>query len=229
MSIPRLIHFCWLSGDKKPDKVNACLQSWAHHMPDYDVAIWDQESFDINSVPYVKEACEARRWAFACDYIRLWALYHHGGIYLDADVYIHKPLDPFLDHRLFSSVEFHTRMFYESFKKEDNLNDTEGMGIEAAVIGAEAGHPFIKACLDHYEGLHFVDTMEFIDTVMLPRIMTHIAVEKFGYRYDPAYQELREGIVLYPPDVLSRLGPDSLIKYASHLCLHTWYPAEGEK
>lgn len=205
------------------------MQSWVDHMPEYEMAIWDQESFDVQSVPYVKEACETRRWAFACDYIRLWALYHHGGIYLDADVFVHKPLEPFLNHRVFSSVEFHTRMFYESLKKSGNLTDTEGMGIEAAVIGAEAGHPFIKACLDYYEGRHFINTIEYMESMLLPRIMTVVAIEKFGYRYDPAYQELRDGIILYPPDVFSRPGPDSLIKYASHLCLHSWHPSQEGK
>lgn len=222
MSIPKLIHFCWLSGEERPLKVEQCLASWQRHLADYEIAIWDQESFDIESVPYVREACAARRWAFAADYIRLWALYHYGGIYLDSDVYVHQSLDPFLNHRCFSSKEFHTRMFYDSLKRETDLNDTEGLGIEAAVIGAEAGHPFIKTCLDYYEGLHFIDDMNYIGTVMLPRIMTHIAVERFGYRYDPVYQVLEEGIVLYPPDVLSRPGPDSLIKYASHLCFQSW-------
>lgn len=222
MSIPKLIHFCWLSGEERPLKVEQCLASWQRHLADYEIAIWDQESFDVGSVPFVEEACAAKRWAFAADYIRLWALYHYGGIYLDSDVYVHQSLDPFLNHRCFSSKEFHTRMFYDSLKRESKLNDTEGLGIEAAVIGAEAGHPFIKACLDHYDGLHFADTPEFVATVMLPRIMTQVAVERFGYRYDPVYQELAEGIVLYPPDVLSRPGPDSLIKYASHLCFQSW-------
>lgn len=224
MPIPKLVHFCWLSGQKHPQKVDYCIESWQRNLPDYEIAIWDQESFDIRSAPYVKQACEAQRWAFACDYIRLWALYHHGGIYLDADVYLHKSLDPFLEHRVFSSVEFHTRMFYDDVKRKEALIDMAGMGIEAAVIGAEVGHPFIKACLDHYENLNFTDTLDYMDTVMLPRIMTLIAVERFGYRFDPVYQELSEGIILYPPDVFSRPGPDSLIKYASHLCMHSWHP-----
>ena len=222
MPIPKLIHFCWLSGEERPFKVEQCLASWQRHLEDYEVAVWDQESFDSGSVPYVAEACAARRWAFAADYIRLWALYHYGGIYLDSDVYVHKPLDPFLEHRVFSAIEFHTQMFYDDLKQKDILDDMAGMGIEAAVIGAEVEHPFIKACLDHYDGLHFTDTPEFMAAVMLPRIMTQVAVERFGYRYDPVYQELAEGIVLYPPDVFSRPGPDSLIKYASHLCFQSW-------
>ena len=229
MSIPKLIHFCWLSGEERPLKVEQCIASWKRHLVDYEIAIWDRESFDVESVPYVREACAARRWAFAADYIRLWALYHYGGIYLDSDVFVHRSLDPFLEHRCFSSKEFHTRMFYDSLKRETDLNDTEGLGIEAAVIGAEAGHPFIKACLDHYEGLHFCDDRDYIGTVMLPRIMTHIAFDRFGYRYDPVYQVLEEGIVLYPPDVLSRPGPDSLIKYASHLCFQSWRADWEEK
>lgn len=226
MSIPRLVHLCWLSGEPWPERVKECIEIWPYSLKGYEFVLWDQESFDIQSVPYVRQACEAKRWAFASDYIRLYALYHHGGIYLDSDVFVHQSFDCFLEHRLFSSVEFHTGMFYNSLKKERNLNDTEGLGIEAAVIGAEPGHPFIKACLDFYQGMEFKDTLEFMDSVMLPRIMTHIAYARFGYKYDPVYQELNEGIVLYPPDVFSRPGPVSPIKYASHLCFHSWYPGE---
>lgn len=192
MPIPKLIHFCWLSGDERPLKVEQCLASWQRHLEDYEIAIWDHESFDIGSVPFVEEACVANRWAYAADYIRLWALYHYGGIYLDSDVYVHQSLDPFLKHRVFSSVEFHTQMFYDDLKRKDKLDDMAGMGIEAAVIGAEAGHPFIKACLDRYKGLHFSDRPGFMADVMLPRIMTGVAVERFGYRFDPVYQELKE-------------------------------------
>lgn len=62
MPIPRLIHFCWLSGEERPLKVEQCLASWQRHLVNYEITIWDQESFDIGSVPFVEEACAARRW-----------------------------------------------------------------------------------------------------------------------------------------------------------------------
>ncbi len=75
--IPRLIHFCWLSEEPKSQLILSCMQSWQKHLSDFEFAIWDTESFDIESVSYVKEACDTKKWAYACYYIRLYALYHH--------------------------------------------------------------------------------------------------------------------------------------------------------
>ena len=86
MSIPKIIHYCWLSGDPYPELVQFCMQSWKEKLPDYDFVLWDKSHFDIHSVPWVEQACSAKKWAFAADYIRLYALYNYGGIYLDSDV-----------------------------------------------------------------------------------------------------------------------------------------------
>ena len=67
----------------------------------------DAHNFDINAVPYVKEAFEARKWAFAADYIRMYALYTQGGIYLDSDVVLLKKFDDFLDNAF---LQEYTRM-----------------------------------------------------------------------------------------------------------------------
>lgn len=84
--IPRKIHFCWLSGDPLPPSIKKCMDTWKKVMPDYEWKLWNTENFDVNSIPYVKEAYEKRKWAFAADYIRVYALYTEGGIYLDSDV-----------------------------------------------------------------------------------------------------------------------------------------------
>ena len=82
--IPKIIHYCWLSNDPFPEKIQMCIDSWKKVMPDYELKLWDTHNFDIeNSTPYVKEAFANRKWAFVADYIRLYALYTEGGIYLD--------------------------------------------------------------------------------------------------------------------------------------------------
>ena len=57
-------------------------------MPDYEIIRWDRNKFSIESVPFVNEAYSVKKWAFASDYIRLYALYNEGGIYLDSDVLV---------------------------------------------------------------------------------------------------------------------------------------------
>ena len=84
------------------------MESWRKVMPDYTIKHWSLENFDLASAPlYVQEAVKAKKWAFAADYIRMYALYKEGGIYLDSDVKVLKSFDPFLHHRFFSSMEYH--------------------------------------------------------------------------------------------------------------------------
>ena len=64
------------------DQLLTCINSWKEIMPDYEIICWDTKKFDIESIPFVNEACSVKKWAFASDYIRLYALYTEGGIYL---------------------------------------------------------------------------------------------------------------------------------------------------
>ena len=105
--IPKIIHYCWLSDEPFPRKIQKCMDTWAKTHPDYEIKRWSTKNFDVNSAPYVKEAFEARKWAFAADYIRMYALYTEGGIYLDSDVVLLKKFDDFLDNSFFSSMEYH--------------------------------------------------------------------------------------------------------------------------
>ena len=150
--IPKIIHLCWLSGDPYPRKIQDCLDSWKKHLPSYEIILWDTKRFNIHEVPWVEQAFNTKKYAFAADYIRLYALYHHGGIYLDSDVEILKSLDNFLELPYFVGAE------------------TSGT-IEAAILGAEKGCDWIKCCLDYYEGRNFIREDGSYDIRMLPEIL----------------------------------------------------------
>ena len=95
MSIPKIIHYCWFGGKPKPKLAEKCLQSWRKFCPDYQIIEWNENNFDVNAAPlYVRQAYEAGRWAFVTDYVRLKAMLDMGGIYMDTDVEVIKPLDP---------------------------------------------------------------------------------------------------------------------------------------
>ena len=102
--IPKIIHYCWLSKDKKPDNVKKCIDSWHRYLPDYDFRLWDITSFDFDSIPFTKDALANKKWAFVSDYIRLYALYNFGGIYLDSDVQVWDSIDDLRDNRFFFGV-----------------------------------------------------------------------------------------------------------------------------
>jgi hypothetical protein len=163
--IPRKIHYCWLSGEPLPGNLEKCLSSWRSVLDDYEIVRWDAQRFDINSIPFVKEACSVKKWAFAADYIRLHALYEEGGIYLDADVYVRSRFYSFLSHDFFSAVEYHPSIV-KSQKTHTLLNvdgsrknttiAVPGIGVQAALMGSIKGHPFLKKAMDYYRDRSFV-------------------------------------------------------------------------
>ena len=125
--IPKVIHYCWLSGDPIPEKLQRCMDSWKKFLPDYEFVLWDLERFDIKTSQWVKEAFEARKYAFAADYIRLYAVYNYGGIYMDMDVEVVRPFDDLLASPYILGLE-------------------SEKGVEAGVFGAERYSLFWLTC-----------------------------------------------------------------------------------
>ena len=85
--IPKIIHYCWFGKGKYPRMMKKCIRSWKRNLPDYIIKCWNEDNFDIEAAPiYVRDAYKMRKFAFVSDYVRLYALYHEGGVYLDTDV-----------------------------------------------------------------------------------------------------------------------------------------------
>ena len=96
--IPKTIHYCWFGRNKKSPLIEMCIDSWKKYCPNYGIKEWNEDNFDINQCQFVKEAYATKKWAFVSDYARLYILKEHGGIYMDTDVEVIKPLDRFLVH-----------------------------------------------------------------------------------------------------------------------------------
>lgn len=159
--IPKIIHYCWLSGDEIPEKLQKCMKSWKEKLPDYEFMLWDKNRFDINSIQWTKQAYEAKKYAFAADYIRLYAVYTYGGIYMDMDVEVLKPFNNLLEGKYILGYE----------GKE---------GIEAGIFGAEKNADWVKSCLDYYNGKSFITKNGAYDIRPLPSIMYEIISK--GYK-----------------------------------------------
>ena len=96
--IPKVIHYCWFGGNPLPELEQRCLASWHQYMPDWEYKWWNEETFDISSAPlYVRQAYEARKFAFVSDYVRLWALEKFGGLYMDVDFMVYRPFDELMN------------------------------------------------------------------------------------------------------------------------------------
>lgn len=212
--IPKIIHWCWLGGGGYPPLVRKCIESWRKFMPDYEIICWDRDRFDINSVLFVKEACEQCKWAFAADYIRLYALYNYGGIYLDSDVLVLKSFDKFLNFGAFSAIEHCLS------------SNRFTCNIEAAIIGARAGHPWMKSCLDYYENRCFVNDDNTLNIKIIPEIIADIAEDEFGFKRQLIEQILREDIHVFTPAVFAHAYIETRTMnccHAIHLCEGGWY------
>lgn len=157
--IPKIIHYCWLSGDPFPAEIQRCIDSWHKYLPDYELRLWDTKRFDIESTLWTKQAFEHRKYAFAADYIRLYALYNYGGIYLDADVLVYKSFDDLLQLPYFIGC--------------DQIG-----AFEAAVIGAEKGCPWITDILEHYNDRPFIKGDGAMDMQELPITFHHELVAR---------------------------------------------------
>ena len=103
--IPKTIHYCWFGHGEMPQLAKDCIASWHRFMPDWNYKLWNEDNFDVNSTPYTKEAYEARKFAFVTDYVRLYALYTEGGVYMDTDVEALKPYDDLLNLTAFTGYE----------------------------------------------------------------------------------------------------------------------------
>lgn len=103
--IPKIIHYVWLGHGEKPPKFYACLESWKKFCPDWEIIEWNEDNFDINYNNFTKKSYELKQYAFTSDVIRLYALYTYGGVYLDTDVLMYKPIDEFLNDEAFTGFE----------------------------------------------------------------------------------------------------------------------------
>lgn len=216
-SIPKKIHLCWLSGDPYPETINRCIESWKSIMPDYEIILWNKDRFEEINNRFAKEAFENRKWAFAADYIRLYALYNYGGIYLDSDVRVFKKFDDFLAYGFFSGIEY--------------FKPTNYIAIEAAVMGSVKGHPFVKECLDLYSNISFVKDDGVFDETTITVRMAELASRKWGFLRSPKPQKLKDNMFLCSPVTFTNpSGQFSKSKtYALHLCNGSWRDEKPSK
>ena len=103
--IPKTIHYCWFGPNKIPEELIQYIKTWELFCPDYEIKLWNEDSFDVNSHPFTKSAYKVKKYAYVSDYVRAYALHNFGGIYLDTDVELKEGLDPFLNHEAFTGFE----------------------------------------------------------------------------------------------------------------------------
>lgn len=138
MSIPKVIHYCWFGHGEMPPLAKKCIKSWQKKCPDYQIVCWNEENFDLSQNRYVREAYRQKKWAFVSDYVRLKVIYDHGGIYLDTDVELLKPLDDLLHYSGFMGF------------------DEKGIVATGLGFGGEKGNQIVGELLKDYADISFI-------------------------------------------------------------------------
>jgi|LSQX01.1.fsa_nt_gb hypothetical protein len=181
MMIPKTIHYCWFGGAKKTELVNRCISSWRRMMPDWDIREWNEGNFDIRQNRYAEEAYLEQKWAFVSDYVRLKVLYEYGGVYLDTDVEVLKPLDGFLAHGVFSGFQ------------DDQF-------ICPVVIGAQRGNSWMRDHLEEYDKRRFILPGGDLDITTNVIAVTEKSIACHGFVPNGEYQVLADDVHIYPSE-----------------------------
>lgn len=171
--IPKKIHFCWFGGNELPEEYKKYIESWKKNCPDYEIIRWDESNYDVTKNQYMKQAYENKQWAFVSDYARIDVVYQHGGIYMDTDVEVLKPLDDFLKWQMFCGFENST---------------TVNLGI---MYGAVRGSVILKDILNEYENRNFVLEDGRYDLTACPVLHTSI-MKKYGFHMNGEPQIIGE-------------------------------------
>lgn len=176
--IPKIIHYCWFGTKEIPQMEKECMKSWKIQLPDYEIKLWNETNFDLSICKYFQEAYNAKKFAFVSDFCRIYALYEYGGIYFDTDVEVLKRFDPLLEHRAFLGFENRTM-------------------VGTAMIALEPHSSLAKEMLDYYYQTPFYDASGNENLTTNVTLLNKI-LEKYGIKHENSYQELDEGIIVYP-------------------------------
>lgn len=177
--IPKTIHYCWFGEDAIPIEQMAYIEDWKKRHPDWQFIFWNEDNAPLE-IPYLKKAKELRNWANMSNYVRLYSIKEHGGIYLDTDIKLVKDLTSLLDNDCFFG--------FEEFNEQDNT-----LGVNNAIFGAKKNHDFITTC--HDDLLVKFDGSEEAN-LSSPRLTTELLIRLKGL--SEYKEQLLGDIKLYP-------------------------------
>lgn len=133
--IPPIIHYCWFGRSEMPMMVKECIESWKKFCPDFEIRLWNEDNYDVAQNPYMLAAYKDKKWAYVSDYARVDVVNRYGGIYLDTDVEVLRPLDMLLREKAFAGFESAADVAF-------------GLG-----FGARANNPILCDLLKLYDNL----------------------------------------------------------------------------
>lgn len=209
--VPKVIHLCWFSQEPYPLEIKICLETWKRLLPDFKIRHWGREDAEAIGCPFIDEALKAKKWAFAADAVRFYAIYSEGGIYMDSDILIKKRFDEFIPENGFAT--FH-----------EHIGET--LQLQAAFFMGEKGNAFCKEVFEYYNARHFLKDDNSFDQTISPVVMI-AAAEKRGYRPADTLQRLEDNVVIYPgyyvtPCKKKKYIVNASMAFAQHRIYGSW-------
>lgn len=186
-----------------------CIISWEKYLPGYQLRLWNEDTFDITSHPYVFEAYQAQKYAFVTDYVRLYVLDHFGGIYLDTDVEMIRNLDELLDLPGFSGFE----------SEKD---------VPTGIMACESHNPWAEEQLSYYKDRHFYKSTGKADLTSNVEIISTI-MHGNGFLLNNSYQVYKGCMHMFPKEYFCPKSRSGIITVTPNTyCIHhfagTWLP-----
>lgn len=180
--IPKTIHYCWFGGNELPPLAKKCIKSWKKYCKGYKIIRWDESNFDISSAPlYVRQAYEAKKWAYVTDYVRLEIVYENGGIYFDTDVEVIRSFDPLLKYQAFLGFE-------------DNEYVNTGIG-----FGSERKFEILKKLMEQYDDIPFINEDGSFDNTPCPVRNTEVFID-CGLNQNGNTQQIKDEVMVFSKD-----------------------------
>lgn len=176
--IPKIVHYCWFSGNRMPERLQSYVDGWKRLLPDYEFIRWDESNYDVTKYRYMYDAYKHKKWSFVTDVARLDVVHENGGLYMDTDVeLIRRP-----DELLFNDA-------YIGFERLATVNTGSG-------FGAKKGFHIIRELLEFYENTEFINSDDPGKMILCPVYETNL-LRKHGLELNGNFQ-IVDGITVYP-------------------------------
>lgn len=183
------------------------MDSWKAVLPDYEIIEWNEKNSPLD-IPYCRAALEKGLWSKVSNFVRLWALYNDGGIYLDTDFEILKTLDGFLHHDCFLGFQ--------------RIEEKPGW-VNNSLFGAHPKDPFVERCMKKTIQV-FEEKNEFIiSSQMATLVLKEMGLKEYGY-------QVIDRVTIYPVEYfypytwLETFDPECITEntYAVHHWNMSW-------
>lgn len=226
--IPKTIHYCWFGRNPLPESALKCIASWREYLPDYEIIEWNEDNFDVDIIPYTREAYEAKKYAFVSDYARFWILYHHGGIYFDTDVEVIRPMDDIISAGPFMGFEIDPSQV-KGKAQSGYVAPGRGLGVNPGLgLGVNPGLGLYAEMLDFYAGRHFLLPDGTLNQTTIVKYTTDILIQN-GLQCKSGIQKVA-GVTIYPKEYFNPLNDNTaVLKLTENTRSIHWYTKTWEK